>query len=125
MTSAKDFILQEAEESGGEDSSDEEEEGQNEYEVDNEFTVDNIEEEVPGGEIKKKKKRKRKAKHLHEELDEDDLDLVRENTGQTLSRPAKKTDNKEFKRLKKARAQVNMQTIAEKLFGDNPGMCSI
>eukprot|EP01114_Cavostelium_apophysatum_P013868 TRINITY_DN3454_c0_g1_i4.p1 TRINITY_DN3454_c0_g1~~TRINITY_DN3454_c0_g1_i4.p1 ORF type:complete len:1553 (-),score=591.00 TRINITY_DN3454_c0_g1_i4:61-4719(-) len=83
-----------------EDSSDEEPEPENQdYERDG-FVIDDDEVEAEGsnpedgGEVQRRKKKKKKRDFV---LDEEDLDLIQENTGQTVARP----ENQPLRRLKK------------------------
>ncbi|KAL8254572.1 hypothetical protein R6Q59_032793 [Mikania micrantha] len=96
-----------------EDEDDEEdEEGQDEYEKDG-FIVDDIDEDEQDGEEEdradsdeerqRKKKRKKRESEKNYVLDEDDYELLQDNVG--FRRP--KVESKKFKRLKKARADVD------------------
>lgn len=95
-----------------EDEDEEDEEGEDEYEKDG-FIVDDVdEEEQQDGEDdgavdsdedrQKKKKRKKRESEKNYELDEDDYELLQDNNI-TVHRP---TESKKFKRLKKARKDV-------------------
>jgi len=82
-----------------------------EYEKDG-FVVDTVDEPAEGDEEAGKeaapKKRKRRSRHLEEELDEEDVSLIAENTGVKVQR---NRDGK-FKRLKK-----KVEDEEEDLFG--------
>ncbi|WOH06329.1 hypothetical protein DCAR_0625754 [Daucus carota subsp. sativus] len=94
-----------------EDEDEEDEEGEDEYEKDG-FIVDDVdEEEQQDGEDEgaesdeerqKKKKRKKRESEKNYELDEDDYELLQDNNI-TVHRPS---GSKKFKRLKKARKDV-------------------
>ncbi|XP_073273008.1 transcription elongation factor SPT6 homolog isoform X2 [Primulina huaijiensis] len=92
------------------DEDDEDDEGQDEYEKDG-FIVDDVEEEEgeeeeradSDKERQKKKKRKKRDSERNYVLDEDDYELLQESN---ISVPRPKLENKKFKRLKKARRDV-------------------
>uniref|UniRef100_A0A061RB87 Transcription elongation factor SPT6 n=1 Tax=Tetraselmis sp. GSL018 TaxID=582737 RepID=A0A061RB87_9CHLO len=74
------------------DSSEEEDEGQDEYEkddflVDEDEVEDDEEDDVEQEKAKKKKKKKGKKKRKRLALDEDDYDLLEDNTGVRVKRP--------------------------------------
>lgn len=94
------------------DSSDEDEDDDDEEamkEIREGFIVDDEEDEVPGGESTrrhKKKKKKRSRTQISDDeadaLDEDDLDLLLENSGQA---PRQKAPSSNLKRLKRAEVE--------------------
>jgi len=82
---------EEDDEQGYVDSSEEEEEGQDEYEKDG-FLVDEDEDEEEDADEdsakdKKKKKKKKRKRKRHMALDDDDYDLLEDNTGIRVKRP--------------------------------------
>ncbi|KAI8347945.1 SH2 domain-containing protein [Mortierella sp. GBAus27b] len=80
------------------DSEEEEEDDEDELrKVREDFIVDDDEEEEQD-EIVRRKKKKRK-KEIEDDLDEEDLDLIEDNTGEKIRRPEK------FKRLKKRKQE--------------------
>ncbi|KAM7271543.1 hypothetical protein ACFE04_030757 [Oxalis oulophora] len=115
---------------GDDDDEDDDDEGPDEYEKDDFIVSDVEEEEDSDDERQKKKKRKKKRKEVDVELDDDDMEIVREaNPGYQSQK-----ESKQFKRLKKAQrdgdrfdgAGKSGQTAEEKLkyslFGDDEGV---
>ena len=96
---------------------------QNEYEYDD-FTVPTgVEDDVGGERPEGEQKRKRKKKRRHKALDEEDFDLLRENTGQAVARRKESAvairSTKKLKRLKQMGNREDLYSnIQSRLFGD-------
>ncbi|XP_073017502.1 transcription elongation factor SPT6 homolog isoform X1 [Primulina eburnea] len=99
----------------GDEDDEDDEEGQDEYEKDG-FIVDDVDEEEgeeeenradSDEERQKKKKRKKRDSERNYVLDEDDYELLQESN---ISVPRPKLESKKFKRLKKARRDVEEGT---------------
>ncbi|KAF9363497.1 Transcription elongation factor spt6 [Mortierella sp. NVP85] len=104
----RNYSDEEGEDVGYDDSDRDEDDSEDEDDDDEEelkkvrdgFIVDDDEEEdEEDDEIVRRKKKKRKKEIIEEDLDEEDLDLMEENTGVKIRRPEK------FKRLKKRNKQ--------------------
>ncbi|KAG1465468.1 hypothetical protein G6F46_001768 [Rhizopus delemar] len=101
------------------DDEDEEEEEEDEEEarkIAEGFIVDDEEESDASQEVNVRRKKRKKVEDFDEDLDEEDLDLLEENTGIKLSR----STGPKLKRLKRGREEVSRQEVknAGNIFSD-------